>query len=144
MLFRSPNKALLKESFEVQGVGLPPVKIIKKFIHGDDDFDFSHTWGGGTFTHTDEGGYTLLNSTTGMSLKTTTEVGKQYTIELEVCSDTIKQMGIIHGSSLPLGIDIDTYFKTFKIPFIASDTSIKLTFDGTLKVKKVLVYEGLK
>lgn len=147
----SPNafgdKCFEPSHYSIRGFGLGSKTYIKKYNYdeGDEFSYYAYAWGGGTYSSSDEGHSYKVTSDSGINLRTSLEVGKQYTIEMEVAFETgITGLGIYNNTSLPLSIDRhDGEFRTYYIPFIAQHAETRLLFNGSVNIKKLNVYEGL-
>lgn len=117
---------------------------------GDTAFPYTEAYGGSSITSTAKAGYYEVVSPAagqGFLVSNAITVGAQYVLEYRI-RKTVGTPPVIRNGALATAPMICTTqagfdFETVYIPFIATETSIRILFDGACDVQYVSLTEGL-
>lgn len=125
------------------------VKVITRW-RGDTAFPYASAYGGAGITSTAKSGYYELSSPTegqGFLVSSALEVGKQYVLSYRIrkgSGGVYIRAGGLATATLPVVRDAALDFETLHMPFIATETSLRVLFGGLADVQYVSLVEGLR
>jgi hypothetical protein len=144
-----PNRATRRLAVGLDQAGAAGVKVVQRW-KGATAWPFNDAFGGGGVSNVAGAGFYTVTSTSaaqGFRINSTLTIGTQYVFSYRMrkadSAVTIK-LGAGSSGAIPVVTDATADFETFHIPFVATDTVLRVLFNAAVDVQYVSLVEGLR